>query len=37
LRHCVVVGEGLEETLKDLRKHTRPYALAFIVISDFEK
>jgi hypothetical protein len=37
LRHYTIVGEGLEETLRDLQKHATPSTHAFIIISDSEE
>jgi hypothetical protein len=37
LKCAATMGEGLEETLRDLRRHTTPLAPAFIIISDCEK
>jgi hypothetical protein len=37
LRHVATVGEGLEETLKDLRRQTTLLAPAFVIISDYKE
>jgi hypothetical protein len=34
---CVAIVKGLEETLRDLRRHIAPLAPTFIIISDFEE
>jgi hypothetical protein len=31
------MGEGLEKTLRDLRRQTTLHALAFVIINDFEE
>jgi hypothetical protein len=37
LKHFATVRKGLEETLKDLRRHTASFVPTFIIISDYEE
>ncbi len=37
LRLATIMREGLEESLRDLRKQTAPPPPAFVIISDFEE
>jgi hypothetical protein len=37
LKCSTTIREGLEETLRDLRRHIAPYAPTFIIINDSEE
>ncbi len=37
MKCSTTIGKGLEETLKNIHKHTTPFAPTFIIISDYEE